>query len=159
MLFSNYIPHIVYFRFPFLTCPPYYSFNTDSANRNIPAESKNKALGVSLSSIPPLQIESLDINQDILSEIAREYNIDDVSLLQEILTEITTGQVKGNVLAPSGIMAQYSPADYQNVKVRTVDGASLLYEATEPLLDQKELKDQISRCLPAFRGVFLGTDI
>ena len=56
----------------------------DSANRNIPAEGKNKALGVSLSSIPPLQIESLDINQDILSEIAREYNIDDVSLLQEV---------------------------------------------------------------------------
>ena len=138
---------------------PYYSFDMDSSNRNIPAEGKNKTLGVSLSSIPPLEIESLDINQDLLSEIAREHNIDDVSLLQEVLSEITKGQVNGNILAPPSIMTQYSPADYQNVKIKSVDGASLIYEASEPHLDQKEQKDHISRCLPAFKEVFMGTAI
>ncbi len=113
----------------------------DSANRNIPANGKNKELEVaSLQSIPSLEIEGVKITEDLLSEIAREYQIDDVSLLQEVLAEITKEPVNGNVLAPPSILTQYSPADFQHVSIKAVDGASLLYEAGEPVLDQRELK-------------------
>jgi flagellar protein FlaI len=112
----------------------------DSVNRDLPANGKNTGLGVSLSPVPSLEIEGLKISEELLSEVARDYMIDDVSLLQEVLAEISKGGVNGNVLGETRVLTQYHPADFQNVRVKAVDGASLLYEASEPVLDQKELK-------------------
>lgn len=112
----------------------------DSVNRGLPADGKNRGLGVSLSPIPSLEIEGLKITEGLLSSVAKDYMIEDVSLLQEVLAEISKGQVNGNVLGETRVLTEYHPADFQHVRVKAVDGASLLYEASEPVLDQKELK-------------------
>ncbi|MBN2251310.1 MAG: type II/IV secretion system ATPase subunit [Candidatus Altiarchaeota archaeon] len=77
----------------------------------------------------------LDLGADLLTEVAAELGIDDLSVLQGVLSEVLEDNGFSGVAEK--VVLSYEPKDFQRVDIRHVNGENV-YELYEPELTKRD---------------------
>jgi len=122
----------------------------------LPRKELDNGMGGSVLSGVSKDIGSLNVHADILSEIAADLDIKDVDLLQEVLSDISKGEVsKSSMNMETHTVHEYRPNDFQHIAIRRYNGSENVYEAKEPSLEGKRRKaiELVKNVFDRFIGV------